>query len=159
MKKTGKMLSPPQYPAGAEWKLVTISTPSKIESLNVGLHNERRHWGINWRNKQDIVKELYVLFNPYRDVLDKAIANVRRQVTITSVRTKLLDEVDNLKGGCQPWVNALKLKGGIGVIEDDDPEHTDFVVDQRLCRSKDAMENRQPEPPHTEIEVVFLARE
>lgn len=58
---------------------------------------------------------------------------------------KLLDR-DNLPGGLKPLLDALKFKGGKGIIWDDAPEYLDLVVfdnvveKRNLCRTEVVIE-------------------
>jgi hypothetical protein len=90
----------------------------------------RMHWAV----RKKAYKNLLHMIVAYGD---KPLPKFENQVDIKVTRLwgkrKRAFDIDNLYGGCKFILDALKDKGGLGVIQDDSPRHATLKVEQRKC--------------------------
>ena len=72
---------------------------------------------------------------------DKPLPQFESQVEIKIIRMwgkrKRAFDIDNLYGGCKFILDALKAKGGLGIIQDDSPKHAVLIVEQYRSEKND----------------------
>ena len=70
---------------------------------------------------------------------EKPIPTFQSQVKITVTRMwgkrKRAFDIDNLYGGCKLLLDAMKQKGGLGIISDDSPKYTVLEVGQEKAQN------------------------
>jgi len=87
----------------------------------------RMHWAV----RKKAYKNLLQMITAYGN---KPLPQFNTQVEIKVIRMwgkrKRAFDIDNLYGGCKFILDALKDKGGLGIIQDDSPKHVVLTVEQ-----------------------------
>tara|TARA_R100001082_G_scaffold110915_2_gene92379 strand:+ start:3679 stop:3999 length:321 start_codon:yes stop_codon:yes gene_type:complete len=87
---------------------------------------------MHWAVRKKAYKNLLHMVMAYGDKpLPQYENRVEIRVTRLWGKRKRAFDIDNLYGGCKFILDALKTKGGLGIIQDDSPKHTSLVVEQR----------------------------
>tara|TARA_Y100001973_G_C5075324_1_gene269667 strand:+ start:315 stop:722 length:408 start_codon:yes stop_codon:yes gene_type:complete len=95
------------------------------------LINPNKLMRMHWAARKKAYKNLLHMVVAYGDKpLPKYECQVEIRVTRMWGKRKRAFDIDNLYGGCKLLLDALKTKGGIGIIQDDSPKHTTLRVDQ-----------------------------
>jgi len=90
---------------------------------------------MHWAARKKALKNLLQLLVVYGD---KPLPSFDSQVKITVTRLwgkrKRAFDIDNLYGGCKLLLDAIKKKGGLGIVYDDSPKHTVLSVTQEKAK-------------------------
>lgn len=107
--------------------MITFNLPLTLPSLNVW---QRMHWA----KRQRYTRDLSWLVWSAVCHLDRSSWPIQRaKVTVTRYGKRDLD-TDNLYASVKSLADILKVKGGLGIIQDDDPNHCELVATQ--CRAR-----------------------
>ena len=94
----------------------------------------RMHWAVRKKAYKNLLHMIMVYG-------DKPLPQFESQVEIKIIRMwgkrKRAFDIDNLYGGCKFILDALKAKGGLGIIQDDSPKHAVLIVEQYRSEKND----------------------